>query len=535
MSDIPYDQQPTRSLRVGRILPPLPIEPGATVLAHAIAPPPFLAPPKYRGLSPGPPVYRAPLAAPGPVLPPFRAHPPPIPLELARRIGYPAPAFRTGAVPEPARVPEPVRAPEPSGATEHEPNLAPNSNDTDAEHDSEAKTYTVMVTLEWSELIQPHSGTRSRPSKEVKRADSKPIELELVNATWAVLIRAMLGAHKLEHKYRTSNLHGPPIKIHWRGSPGGAKLPCSIDDKEGWERVQALILKKDPNLTPVFVSFCMDDLQRFRVRTRGEPEDGFDEDGDGFGRKLPRTGDVIENSDIHVLHGRAIKDLESRWLCPLPGHHGEHGGYGHCYQPTPDGPHVPLNMRRKKMWAAAIHAKTATLEVPPELPEFIPADRITGSAASRSRRSAAAAAPSTADVGNLISSILAPITASMVGAMSAMAGVPNVAAPPALLAPTSRIAAPPSTVSYLIRTPSPVPNPTPEALISACLDSFFRHTNIDLSSRKEYLVHNLLTPNLIKDVPFDHLLFKLRAPEGHVIEYCNFCAEWSRKYGNVSR
>ncbi|QRV90662.1 hypothetical protein RhiJN_18680 [Ceratobasidium sp. AG-Ba] len=539
MSEPPYDQQPRRSSDIARLYPPRPIEDGATVVAHAIAPPPWLSPPSYRGLTPGPPGYPAPPpgyptpAAQGPTLPPLRALGLPPSLNLVRRADRPPlPALYGEGAPGPGLGPAPMlrNAPEPSNPR-REPNPAPHSptdTDTEPEPELETKAYTVLVTLEWTELVQPRSGARNRPSKETKRADSKPIDMEItLDTSWSAFTHAMLRAHDLEHKYRTSESHGFSIRINWRGSPGGAKLPCTVDDRHGWARIRPLIIKKAPGSTPVFVSFRADDLQRFRVRTRDEPDEGFDDDeNDNLRHKVARVGNAAQVSDVHVLHGRTILDLESRWQCPV--HRGEHGEQGHCYRPTSDSTHVQLNMRRKKIWAAAIHAGTASLEVPPDMPEFTPATNPIGLAPSRSRRTAPVASSSN-EVGNIVSSIVAPITAGLFGVMSAMAGTPN-APPPAPVAPTPRVAAPAFDLGYSVRTPPPIPNPTPEALISACLDSFHQHSGIDLSTRKGYLTHNLLTPKLIMGVPFDHLLGKLHIPEGHAVQFWHFCAEWDRKY-----
>ncbi|KAG9082345.1 hypothetical protein FRC06_005111 [Ceratobasidium sp. 370] len=547
MSDTPYDQQPTRSSHFARIFGPArPIEPDATVVAHALAPPPFLSPPDYRRLTPGPPGYPLSVTAPGPVLAPLRrlARSPPPPPWFTHRIGRPlTPVLGLEATPGPAHAPEqatpgPARVPEQAAPVHGGPDPMP-SNPTNSgtnaepepEPELESKFYTAWVTLERTELVQPRSGVRGRPSKEVTEADSKPIELDIANTTRPLLIRSMLKAHKLEHRYRISNLHGPAIKIHWRGSPGGAKLACRLVDNQEWERVQALILKKDPETTPIYASFHVDDLQHFRIYTRDEPDEGFDEDaraGSSYkASRVTRVGNPAEGSDVHTLHGRKIQDLENRWVCQ------DHpGGPRCCYRPTPNGSHVELNMWRLKMWAAAIYAGRATLEIPPQIPEFVATQDPGGPSTSRSRHAAPASNTSTAEVGTLVSSIMAPVAASLAGVMSAMARAPNVPAPPVLSVPTP---IPPTSMSRLVRTPPLIPNPTPEALISTCLDAFLEHTGIDFSGRKEYLVHNLLTPNLISDVPFEHLLAKLGAPVGHVVQYRQFCYDWAQKYNDMSR
>ena len=55
--------------------------------------------------------------------------------------------------------------------------------------------------------------------------------------------------------------------------------------------------------------------------------------------------------DSTQLHGNIILQLKAQWPCDK--HHGEHGEAGFCYI-DPNGNHLGLNMRKLKVWAAAI-------------------------------------------------------------------------------------------------------------------------------------------------------------------------------------
>ncbi|KAG9090257.1 hypothetical protein FRC07_012151, partial [Ceratobasidium sp. 392] len=282
-----------------------------------------------------------------------------------------------------------------------------------------------------------------------------------------------------------------------------------------------------------------------------EPDEGFDEIGRaGANYKVSRADFPTETPDTQVLQGRKLQELETALQCMT--HEGEHGGPGQCWK-RDDGSHVAMNMRRKKIWVAAIHAQRADLANPPDIPEFtnpdprfvfppvtdVPATGPSGSRSRRATRSQAALAPAPVPAHNDTISMVSALTAGMVSALSANMGrVPNppalaaapVVAPVPAPAPAPEPAQPPP-----IRTPSPIPNATPRDLILASVAAFHVYSGLDLSGQQNYLVENELTPSLVSHVPFHHLADHLHVPGGHAIQYQLFCEEWNRKYQAASR
>ncbi|KAF8596019.1 hypothetical protein BDV93DRAFT_563736 [Ceratobasidium sp. AG-I] len=337
MSDTPYDQQPGRSSHLSRILgPPTPIDPNSTTDTRAPTVPPF------NGTCPCPSSAAFTYAS-------TRT------FTRARTYADSRLFARQADVPLPATARELTATPPVASPAHERPDGGSLPDHIESDPEPKLKPYSVRVTLKWTKLVQPHG----------------------------------------DHKYLISNVNGAPIKIWWKGLEGGKGLACTIDSNKEFAQLCKHIHKKDPTTTPVFTLFHMDDIQRFRIRTRGEPKGGFD-------------------------------DESSSGLSAKPAH-------------------------------------TATLEVPPNVPEFTGAQDLNGPRTSHSRCSTTTPAASNADVPALVSSIVAPIGASLAGVIAALARSPNAPVISAPLAPTP---------NRSIRMPSPIPNSTTEAIVPASVRAF---------------------------------------------------------------
>ncbi|KAG9126625.1 hypothetical protein FRC07_002735, partial [Ceratobasidium sp. 392] len=418
----------------------------------------------------------------------------------------------------------------------------------------ETKPYNLLITFEWTNMVQPHSGSHGRASKEVKSSDMKLINLNLGRITRPQLVRAMYSAHQMQDDFMISNISSPQIKVQWKGKGTGTvkNYLCTVETNDEWGRVCDLILEMDPSNTPVSITYHADDIRRFhksiQLRLRSEPDDGFDEVGRVNGGPqaslynmdcacVDNQDQRVDNQiqlkvpDLQVLQGKTLQDLKKNWLCNT--HSGEHGEPGYCFI-AGDGEHIHLNMHRRKIWVAAIHANRASLEIPPNVPEF---KGNTSPATSRSRRATSHLSSSNRGTGNqaalndefgtVISSIIGPLTAGLVGAFSANMGqVPSALAapaapvvPPMALAPASESAGP------SIWTPSSIPNASTRDLISVSVAAFHKHSGLNISNRQDYLVQHKITPDLVSCVPFDNLANNLGIPGGHVLRYQMFCDE----------
>ncbi|KAG8718557.1 hypothetical protein FRC09_012482 [Ceratobasidium sp. 395] len=294
-------------------------------------------------------------------------------------------------------------------------------------------------------MVQPCSGSRGRPSKEVKSADTKSIKLDLDGIPCPVVTRALYRAHRMDQGMMISDLCGPQLKVSWKGKGAGAgkNYLCTVDDNEEWEQVCNVILKLDPISTPVSILFHADNLQTFRKRTQVEPNEGFDEIARaGAHHKVPHADSLTGAPNIQVLQGWKLQELETALQCMT--HEGEHGGPGQCWK-WDDRSHVAMNMHRKKIWVAAIFTNPDPRSIFPPVTD-VPA---TGPSASRSRRanySQATLAPAPAPAHNDTLPMVSALTAGMVSA---------------LLVDMGRVPNPPALVTAPVVAPMPAPAPAP--------------------------------------------------------------------------
>ncbi|KAG8718744.1 hypothetical protein FRC09_012180 [Ceratobasidium sp. 395] len=461
---------------------PAAVRPAAPAALRAIQPPPFAH------LVPRP-LNLAPAVAPGGGL-----------------VGPPAPALQ----PVPAQVPLPV----PVVAAGAGPVVEVNQPHVDL------AAYLVSVVHSWSEFPAARTG-RGRPPTSKKTQVTKSDRMRVETMTRVEFATAALSVHDLEDQFSASPIRGFPFKMWYTGSRGGKSTAPTIEDDAEFALIldQLKLSKKTPSEITVFISFDTDTMDAFRNRKRARDIDLIPADA-GPGTKVPRLGDLDAGT---LLHGDFILKLKQTHSCEE--HRGEHGEVGYCYV-WPNGQHLGLNNRRFAMWAAAMAAGEATRHAPPNAAEF-DGNQGNGTVAPKPRGRVPAAAAqvpapsSSSDASSLLVAAMIPLLTSLT--QSAMGSAH--AAPP----PDPRPAPEP-----VPRAPVQAPAPTPalpevkftEAHILDCILAFKEESGIDLGDKVAALQHRDLTPDLIREVPLEHLATVLGVSEGKAIKYHIFCRHW---------
>ncbi|CAE6501942.1 unnamed protein product [Rhizoctonia solani] len=493
-------------------------------------PPPQCPPPPYGRIGAQPPTY-----VPG--LPP----PPVVPGSGQQGLNPPAPMAARGPIVgsnwlppnrpvDPRLLARPLEDAIPPAPRRRTPSPTPEASEPEPEPD----TYQVMVRHEWtpSPVARPSGSRGGRPST-AKQVVNKPLELVLANITRADFVVAILRAHDLENEYRISAENAPPFRISWKGSPGGERNPITIETNSNFDTVMNQ-LRRRPSSVPVTAIFCTDDMQAWRVRKRGIPEEGFEETG----RAGPSNRAQLDLDTVNELHAGIILDLKKQWECAKD--RGDHGSLGACYL-TDTGAHIKLTHLHFKIWSAAIAAGKATVLEPPEHDLFCTpnqlANPIEGMLAPGSKRAPGRRAGSSGNLSTnattLASTVVSSTLTGLFGALNANIGQlamlnqhsgVQAQAQPVALTPALAPAVAPGPGPDPARTPSPLPEPGAE--IEACVIGFKEQVGVDLTGKVDALKQRELGPDIMDKVPFHHLADILGVAEGTAIRFQIFAQSW---------
>ncbi|EUC63107.1 hypothetical protein RSOL_479280, partial [Rhizoctonia solani AG-3 Rhs1AP] len=402
-------------------------------------------------------------------------------------------------------------------------------------HDDTAIGYLVSVFHHYSEPPPPAPPGRGRPPGPKKDHVVKSDRMRLDTMTRYEVATACLSVHNLEDEYRASKVLGFKFKMWWTGSSGGKSGASTIETDADYEiaRDQLLASKRSSKDMVVFISFDTDQMDAFRrVHKRPGPSDLVDATvdlrGSGVGTKVPRLAEMDAPSQ---LHSEQILKLKETHQCEE--HRGEHGEPGFCYV-APNGAHIGLNMRRFAIWGAAIAAGDATRHVPPNVPEFDgPHGLGPTTTRPRGRGSATQAAPvaapptSPSNPSSIFIAALLPLILSLTQSAIPRPLAPVPAPVASILDNTS------STIEPLSELPEPgiatsfpfLPTHTME-----CILAFKDEVGVDIIDKLGVLDHRDLTPNIIHEVPHEHLAGILGLSEGKAIKFQMFCRWWTREF-----
>ncbi|QRV78748.1 hypothetical protein RhiJN_12360 [Ceratobasidium sp. AG-Ba] len=470
--------------------------------------------------------------------PPFQFPPPAV--VIARGVQPPPFARSSQSYQSPTTMPvlpDSASASQPAGSTQAEVALACSESLSVAEEGVSASgslpNYMVMVSCLATEVTAARTRGRPPVSKKTQLSRmSKDIYVDKLSR--CELFNAVLALHELDDKYVAMKDRTPPFKMWFTGSSGGkASAPTILSDKDRDLVVSQLAAsKKKPEEITVFISFDVDDLDAYRVRKRTRDDDM----AGPIGTKVPRLGDMDPTT---MLHGDFILMLKAQHKCEE--HCGEHGEPGHCYV-WPNGQHLGLNNRRLAMWSAAMAAGEATRHAPPNVPEF---DGPQGSGIvtvkHRGRVTAAPPVPpssiSASDATSVLIAAMVPLLTSLTQSVfqksTTSPTVTTTSDAPA--PPPNPPSGPPST-----STSPPVHNHDGPCLdipfmfshdhTCDCIAGFKAESGIDLSEKLDGLKHRELTPDLLLEVPHDHLSRLFGISEGKTIMFQIYCRRWVHNF-----
>lgn len=414
------------------------------------------------------------------------------------------------------------------------PNSASDVVVVDQPHPDLVTGYLVSVIHIWT---QPAAPSRGRPSAPKKAQVVKSDRMQLDTMSRYELAMACLSLHNLEDEYRASKVFGFSFKMWWTGSSGGKSAAATIETDAEYEllRAQLLASKRNAKDITVFVSFDTDEMDAFRRLPKRTVAINPIESAVGLGTKVPRLANM---DTVSQLHGDIILKLKDTHPCEK--HRGEHGEPGYCYI-APDGSHVGLNNRRFAIWAAAMAAGDATRFVPPNVAEFDGPQGL-GTAVSKPRgRGPAQRAPSTATTPSTSSDATAMLMAAMVPLLVSLTrsvGPPAGPAPPV---------SPPSIAVNIpdVATDANALEPGEPGIASGflflpshtldCLLAFKDETGINILEKAAALDHRDLTPDIIPEVPHDHLAGVLGVSEGKTLKFQLFCRRWAREFSRKQK
>ncbi|KAF8701569.1 hypothetical protein RHS03_06503, partial [Rhizoctonia solani] len=386
--------------------------------------------------------------------------------------------------------------------------------------------YLVSVIQHSTQTAAPPARGRAPAPKKTQIVKSDCMRIETMSRY--ELAEACLSVHNLEDDYRPHKVSGFPFKMWWTGYSGGKAAAATIETDTEYELLIAQLRasKKNAKDITVFVSFDIDEMDNFRrLRKQPAPSDSMDH-ATGLGTKVPRLADMDAPTQ---LHGNIITMLKATHPCEK--HRGEHGEAGFCYV-TPNGTHIGLNNCRFAIWSAAVAAGDATCHTPPNVAEF---DGHQG---------------------------LGPATTKPCGRGSAST-IASPATPTTLLDPTAMFMA--AMVPLLVSlTQTIAPHPTPQveekvakvAVVLAddltdtdepgvatgftflpshtfnCVLTFKLDTGINLVDKVAALDHCNLTPDIIPEVPHEHLAGVLGVSEGKTIQFQLYCRQWAKDFSH---
>ncbi|KAG2130852.1 hypothetical protein DEU56DRAFT_814656 [Suillus clintonianus] len=388
---------------------------------------------------------------------------------------------------------------------------------------STAPAHHLVYVCMMSSVIEKPPGRNAKTStKKDKTIKSDYIKIE--GSSRADFIKAFFGVHDLSDQFSPGVHSGPPFKIWWSGSSGGRTNASTVEKDRDFEVSVENLLKKKKGSCVVHVEFDTDTLDGYRIRKRlfSQTETSQDQEDELlYGTRVPHVDNFSEAAQ---LHGSIIVQLKQKWTCEK--HQGEHGEQGYCYV-TPAGEHIGLNMRKLKMWAAAIAAADATKHEPPNTGDFdgLRDGRADTGSKPRGRCGPRGASMSTDPMTILLASMI-PLITNQLSSVTR-----NIAATSA--SPSE----PPSTPTRHSRDPSPPLSPAPAAgsEVQACLQNFLQAKGIDLLDAKQALTDFELTPDIIADIPVSRLCEVLGTVEGRARKYQIFAKEWSERLESKRR
>jgi len=249
--------------------------------------------------------------------------------------------------------------------------------------------------------------------------------------------------------------------------------------------------------------------------------------------QVPRVETFSESSQ---LHGALILELKKKWPCTL--HLGENGDAGYCYI-SPNAVHIGLNNRKLKIWASAIvsslhhilesslmslfqAAADATKHEPPSTVDFdgirdgrIIAKKPRGRTGPRAQE--VAAAPTT-DTNALLMAAVIPLLTRL---SEKRPRSPSPSRQPAIQpSPSTPCRSKVGSLPF-----SPIPGRGSE--LRTCLSDFTEASGLDLTACEDTLMERELTPDIIPDVPVDHLCTITGAVEGRIWKFQVYCKRWN--------
>ncbi|KAI1782750.1 hypothetical protein LXA43DRAFT_1103460 [Ganoderma leucocontextum] len=231
-------------------------------------------------------------------------------------------------------------------------------------HTSVVVTYTEIVMV--AGTSRPSTRKTKDKTKEKTAQSVKSDHIVLEGCSRVDFLDAALAVHDLATQYRAGQQSGPAVKMWWTGASGGKGAASIIESDHDFEVAKTAILKKNKDKCTIFIEFDLDSMDGFQIKKRPIAAVSGPGNGDDKVRNSEKVPRMDTFDDATQLHGHIILQLKAQWPCDK--HHGEHGEQGFCYI-DPNGNHIGLNMRKFKVWAAAIAAYEATKYTRPNPPD----------------------------------------------------------------------------------------------------------------------------------------------------------------------
>ncbi|KAI1788252.1 hypothetical protein LXA43DRAFT_894915 [Ganoderma leucocontextum] len=414
------------------------------------------------------------------------------------------------------------------------------------------RQYFIYVTAGRTQVVSGGKSTKRPPRKE----ETKPTTREhpVLAMTRGAFILAALAAHQLDQNYKPGEHNGPPMRIHWTGSPGGKGSAPLIHTDDEWNALLRQLRAK-PSINTINVVFDLDEMMpwgRKRVRSSyssmcfhiiqtflSQPLSQMEDDDPAelsLGTSVPR---VEAYSPLQRAVGQAAQEISQYWKCnkhPTP-----------CFVDA-TGEHILITPIRLKSWsrAAAAGACVAS-EAPPDelLQEWtgkpLSAPKARGRSGPMSPSAPLAPTPPYGDSGAAVMAAIMPLLTMIFE--RGLGGTPATA--PASDAPSDK---PISGVTFPSggsdddttidthlhhhRGSSPPPNVHEE--LTRCLERFGRERGISLETIDDMigaLASLSYTPDSIAEVPIERLQQLVpNLEEGQVYALKNYARAW---YGRV--